>query len=68
MATQTQLDEARTARHALITGQKMVSITMHGRQTTFSEANKRDLDNYIAELESRLGVDSGRRSRPARVR
>ena len=67
MATQTQLDEAVAARHALVTGTKVVSITMHGRQHTFSESNKKDLDAYIAELESRLGVASGRRGPPARV-
>lgn len=64
MATQLDLDNARAARHELMTGKRVASIQKNGRAVTFTSASLTELNNYIAELESALGVRS-RRGRPA---
>lgn len=61
MATQTQLDEARKALHALLTGKGVASIHKDGRSVTFTPATEGKLRAYIAELERELGINSGRR-------
>lgn len=48
------LSEARTALHALMTGQSMVSVTYEGRSVTYSRANLAALRSYIQDLESKL--------------
>jgi hypothetical protein len=48
------LVEARQARHALMTGQGVVSMAQGGRSLTFNQASISRLDAYIAELEALL--------------
>ncbi|TLX65080.1 phage tail protein [Stutzerimonas nosocomialis] len=67
MATAQQLHEARNALHLLLTGQSMVSIQRDGKRVEFSPANRRDLEQYINQLEGQLGVGAPRRRGPARV-
>jgi hypothetical protein len=55
MSLETQLLEARSAYHNLLTG----------KTVEFSQASKKDLAAYIASLESQLG-GAGRRRGPAR--
>lgn len=62
-----QLNEARQALHQLLTGQAMVSIQRDGKRVDFTPANRRDLENYINQLEGQLGVGAPRRRGPARV-
>lgn len=66
MTVQTQLLEARDAYHKLLTGQTVVRIQRDGKTVEFSQASKRDLAAYIADLESQLG-GAGRRRGPARL-
>ncbi|SFM71546.1 phage head-tail joining protein [Marinobacter pelagius] len=65
MTIETQLAEAREAYHKLITGQSVVRIQRDGKTVEYSQASKKDLAAYIADLESQLG-GAGRRRRPAR--
>jgi len=67
MATLQQLNEAREALHLLITGQSTVSVQRDGKRVEFTPANRRDLENYITQLEGQLGVGAQARRRPARV-
>ena len=64
MATQQQLqtwlEEAEQARHELILGVKVVSISSSaGKSQTFKEADIGKLDAYIADLKRQLGLDPG---------
>ncbi len=61
MATQQQLTEARAARHALVTGRKVATVTMNGRTVQYTETNLADLEAYIQRLESELGITTNRR-------
>lgn len=65
--TSDQLNEARQALHLLLTGQSMVSIQRDGKRVDFTPASRRDLENYINQLEGQLGVGAPRRRGPARV-
>ena len=65
MTIETQLAEAREAYHKRITGQSVVRIQRDGKTVEYSQASKKDLAAYIADLESQLG-GAGRRRRPAR--
>lgn len=47
---QQRLDEALAARHALLTGKKTVSVGFGQRSVSYTEANIKDLERYIAEL------------------
>lgn len=67
MATQQQLNEAREALHLLVTGKSTVSVQRDGKIVWFQQANRRDLENYIAQLEAQLGGGSQGRRRPAGV-
>lgn len=64
---QQQLQDARNALHLLLTGQSTVSIQRDGKKVDFSPANRRDLENYISQLEGQLGVGGPRRRGPAGV-
>lgn len=57
------LTEARTARHALIIGEGVVSMSQGGRSLTFNQASIARLDAYIAELEGMLCPSSVRKTR-----
>jgi uncharacterized protein (UPF0216 family) len=61
VATQEQLDEARKALHALLTGKRVASVQKDGRSITFTSATLHELRAYIADLESQLGLVSRRR-------
>ncbi|WP_417312245.1 gpW family head-tail joining protein [Ectopseudomonas khazarica] len=67
MATLQQLNEAREALHLLVTGRSTVSVQRDGKIVWFQQTNRRDLENYIAQLEGQLGVGAQSRRRPARV-
>ncbi|AVO51222.1 gpW family head-tail joining protein [Ectopseudomonas mendocina] len=67
MATQQQLNEAREALHLLVTGKSTVSVQRDGKVVWFQQTNRRDLENYIAQLEAQLGGGSQGRRRPAGV-
>lgn len=67
MSTQQQLTEARSALHRLIIGESMVSLQRDGKRVEFAQANRGDLERYIAHLESQLGVGQPRRRGPAGV-
>jgi hypothetical protein len=68
MATaQQQLDEAREALHLLVTGRNTVSVQRDGKIVWFQQANRRDLETYINQLEGQLGVGAPRRRGPAGV-
>ncbi|SEQ48911.1 gpW protein [Amphritea atlantica] len=61
MATQSQLDEARAAKHALLTGRKAVKVQKDGRSVEYTAVNLPDLEKYIQSLETQLGVTQLRR-------
>lgn len=61
MATQAQLDEARGALHQLLLGRRAVKIQKDGRTLEFTPASKRELEEYIGQLELTLGVNTRRR-------
>lgn len=67
MATITELAEAQSALHALLTGKLAASVTKNGRRVEFELASLSELKNYIAELESELGIRNSRRG-PVGVR
>ena len=62
MATQQQLDEARSAYHALLTGKAVVSIQKNGRKVDYTPANRAELQRYISQLESELSYQQRRRA------
>lgn len=51
---QQRLDEALAARHALLTGTKMVSFSFGQRQVSYTAAELGALDRYIGELRREL--------------
>lgn len=60
VATQTLLDEARKAYHALMTGTSArVLVDQNGERVEFTAANKTALYNYISQLETLLAGTSG---------
>lgn len=67
MSTQQQLTEARSALHRLIIGESMVSLQRDGKRVEFAQANRGDLERYIAQLEGQLGLGQPRRRGPAGV-
>lgn len=55
MATQQQLDEAIAARHQLAIGARVIAIRdPSGRQLQFTPTTLKDLNAYIAQLQSEL--------------
>ena len=62
-----QLNEARTARHKLMTGTAVVSVNKDGMSVSYTRANLSELNYYIEQLE-RVVEGSGRRRAPAGVR
>lgn len=67
MYTLEMLQEARKALHQLLLGQQVVSVSKNGRQVQFNQASISGLRNYIIEIETGLGIKSGRRP-PAGVK
>lgn len=66
-ATQQQLTEAEAAYHKLITGRQVVSVTIDGVATQYTQADKNSLKMYIEELRSELGTGTSRRKPPMGV-
>lgn len=58
---QTQLVEARQARHNLAIGSLREQVRMQDRTVTFTAASMDRLDAYIRSLESQLGISTNRR-------
>ncbi|MBN0646231.1 gpW family protein, partial [Pseudomonas aeruginosa] len=54
MATTTELLEARSALHDLMTGKRVATVQKDGRRVEFTATSVGDLKRYIAELESSL--------------
>lgn len=61
MATQSELDSARTALHDLMTGKRIATVQKDGRRVEFTDTSVADLKKYIAELEVQIGITSRRR-------
>lgn len=62
MATQTDLDQARAAYHALMTGKSVsVVVDQNGERVEFRATNKASLNQYIKDLEKQLGGTSSNR-------
>ena len=56
-----RLKEAEKALHALMIGQREVSVTVSDYgATTFSQVNRVDLEKYICELKEEIAVEEGR--------
>lgn len=67
MATQAELNEARTAYHQLQTGQATrVFVDQNGERVEFIGARSTDLLSYIRELERALGICPAQTPRPIR--
>jgi formamidopyrimidine-DNA glycosylase len=50
MTTNAKLIEAENAMHALVTGQRVASITRDGKSVVFQQSNKAELALYIQSL------------------
>lgn len=59
------LEEARDARHRLLTGSQREKIARGGTEITYTRATISDLNHYISNLESDIAQREGR---PARRR
>ncbi len=60
------LEEAKLARHKLLTGKSAEVIQKDGRRVQYTPANLSDLERYIATLEGEADGKTFRRG-PARV-
>lgn len=60
---QAQLAEAEKARHELLMGNKMSSITVNGRTVQRTQANIGELKIYINELKAQINRLKGKRNR-----
>ena len=67
----TRLTEARQALHDLITGQAVVSVSVEGESISYAQADRRNLEGYVAQLEAQCGGSVGNvvmaRRGPARI-
>jgi len=59
LTTTQKLDEARTALHKLLTGEKRASVRYADRSVEYTSANIADLRTYIRELERALEIEQG---------
>jgi len=65
---QTRLAEAETAYHALMTGERIVSISIEGRGQSYTPADMGRLQAYIVRLKDEIARLSGTARRgPVRV-
>lgn len=64
MATQSELDSARSALHDLMTGKRVATVQKDGRRVEFTATSVSDLKKYVTELETLVG-NTQRRSGPA---
>lgn len=61
MATQADLEAARTALHDLMMGKRVATVQKDGRRVEFTATSVSELKKYIADLESQVGTTSRRR-------
>jgi hypothetical protein len=61
MATQADLDGARSALHDLMTGKRVATVQKDGRRVEFTATSVSDLKKYIADLEVQIGITQRRR-------
>lgn len=61
MASQIELNQARTALHDLVMGKRAVKIQKDGRTVEYQQTSINDLKDYIAQLENDLGLSTRRR-------
>ena len=57
------LGEALTARHALLTGKRTVSVSYDGKSVTYGAADIARLDAYITSLQAQIADATGQRRR-----
>jgi len=50
------LEQLRDARDRLLTGQRVVTVSSAGRSTTYAEADLKDIERRIRELETEAGA------------
>jgi hypothetical protein len=50
-----RLTEARTALHALMVGQLVVSVDVDGHRVQYSQARRDELEQYVKRLEAECG-------------
>lgn len=63
LTTAERLVEAEEALHALLTGQKMVTLSYEGRSFSYSQANIDALRQYIRDLKSEIAITAGTQTR-----
>lgn len=63
MTAQQKLDEALQVRHQLMLGKAKASLGFGDRSITYTQATRKDLDAYIAELRREIGGRTASRSR-----
>lgn len=56
--TQTDLDNVRQAYLDLITGSRVVQVTLNGKMTEFAKVNLSDLKTVLAEIEKSVSGKS----------
>ncbi|MBJ9275298.1 phage head-tail joining protein [Citrobacter amalonaticus] len=61
MASQSDLDSARSALHDLMTGKRVATVQKDGRRVEFTVTSVSDLKKYIADLEVQVGITKRRR-------
>ena len=52
---ETRLKEAQSALHDLITGQQVVSVSAEGESISYAQADRRNLEAYVAQLADQCG-------------
>jgi len=57
---QKRLDEAETAYHALMTGERIVSISIEGRGQSYTPADMGKLEMYITRLKNEIARLQGK--------
>ncbi|MDH5528357.1 MAG: gpW family protein [Nitrospirota bacterium] len=66
---QKRLDEAETAYHALMTGERIVSISIEGRGQSYTPADMVKLQAYITRLKNEIArLTGGPRRGPVLMR
>jgi len=59
----TQIAEAKAAKHALATGTLLVRLKVGERDSTFAQPDMAKIDRHIADLERQKGALTGTRKR-----
>lgn len=67
LTTAQKLVEAKSALHALLTGQQMVEVGYGERRVKYTQTNITQLRSYIAELELATGARTEPLRRPLKV-